>query len=350
MRTPDDRPARIALIGECMIELSHVARDRLAVGYAGDAFNVAAYLARSAAPGTADVQFVTLVGDDPYSTEMRESWAARGVGSEHTRAVPGGQAGLYLIRTDAHGERTFHYYRSRSAARGLFGPAQPAEIDEAVAAHDVVYLSGITLSIMTPGARARLLAVLDETRRRGGLVAFDGNYRPAGWPSPEAAASAMSTVLARTDIALPTLTDDRAVFGDRTAADTVGRLRSAGVGEIAVKIGADGCMIADRTTAEAVPALPDVTVIDTTAAGDAFNGGYLAARLAGAGRRRAAEAASALAAEVITHRGALLPADAEHLLPPAADIGEKATRGGVSLHASQAVVSNAAGPSCEGVT
>src|SRR5690349_16988291 len=120
---------RIALIGECMIELSHLAPDRLAVAYAGDAFNVAAYLARTAAPGTADVQFVTLIGDDPYSTRMRESWAAHGVNADHTRSVPGGQAGLYLIRTDENGERTFHYYRSQSAARGLFGPAHPPEID-----------------------------------------------------------------------------------------------------------------------------------------------------------------------------------------------------------------------------
>lgn len=302
------RPARVALIGECMIELSPVAPDLMAVGYAGDVFNTAAYLARCTAPETADVQFVTLIGDDPYSARMREAWAEHGVGSDHSRAVPGGRAGLYLIRTDEHGERTFTYYRSQSAARGLFGPGQPAGIDEAVAGHDLVYISGITLSIIGPAARDRLLDVLDETRRRGGLVAFDGNYRPAGWPSPDAAADAMAAVLARTDIALPTLTDDRAVFGDATAADAVARLRAAGVSEIAVKLGERGCVIAGGDGAqEAVPAVPGVEVVDTTAAGDAFDGGYLAARLAGRDRRAAAEAASALAARVIGHRGALLP-------------------------------------------
>lgn len=299
---------RIALIGECMIELSHLAPDRLAVGYAGDAFNVAAYLARTAAPGTADVQFVTLIGDDPYSTLMRESWTAHGVGSDHTRTVPGGQAGLYLIRTDEAGERTFHYYRSQSAARGLFGPAHSPEIDDAIAGHDLVYLSGITLSILDAPARARLLTVLDETRRRGGRVAFDTNYRPAGWPSPTAAAEAMSAVLTRTDIALPTLADDQAVFGDRTPADTIRRLRSAGVTEIAVKQGAQGCVIADPTTTIQIPAVPHVQVIDTTAAGDAFNGAYLATRLTGAPPEQAARTATTLAAEVITHQGALLPA------------------------------------------
>ncbi|MEO3824892.1 sugar kinase [Actinomadura sp. B10D3] len=306
MDSPRPRPTRIALVGECMIELSHVSPDRLAIGYAGDVFNTAAYLARSAPPGT-DVQFVTLVGDDPYSAEMRASWTAHGVRSDHTRVVPGGQAGLYLIRTDTEGERTFHYYRSRSAARGLFGPSHPTEIDEAVAGHDLVYLSGITLSVLTAEARERLLAVLDETRRRGGRVAFDGNYRPAGWPSPDAAASAMRAVLKRTDVALPTLTDDRAVFGDETPTDTIRRLRETGVTEIAVKMGAQGSVIADTSTQEHIPAVPDVKVTDTTAAGDAYNAAYLAARLQGTSRRESAEEATTLAAKVITHRGALLP-------------------------------------------
>lgn len=300
-------PARVALIGECMIELSHVAPDRLAVGYAGDVFNTAAYLARDAPPGAVDAQFVTIVGDDPYSERMRAAWAEHGVGAAHALARPGGQAGLYLIRTDEHGERTFHYYRSQSAARGLFGPGHPDSVDDAIADHDLVYLSGITLSILTPPARDRLLGVLDETRRRGGLVAFDGNYRPSGWPSPALAAAAMSAVLARTDVALPTLADDRAVFGDASVRDSVRRLRAAGVGEIVVKVGEQGCVVADAENAEAVPAVRGAHVIDTTAAGDSFNGGYLAARIGGAPPRAAAEAANRLAARVIGHRGALLP-------------------------------------------
>jgi 2-dehydro-3-deoxygluconokinase len=298
---------RIALIGECMIELRHLSADRLALGYAGDVFNTAAYLARSAVPGALDVQFVTITGDDPYSDEMRARWRAHGVGDAYARVRPGGRAGLYLIRTDPRGERTFQHYRSESPARGLFGPDQPASVDEAIAGHDLVYLSGITLSIISAEARARLADVLAETRRRGGLVAYDGNHRPSGWPSPGAAAGAAAAVLAHTSIALPSLDDDRLVHGDGSARVCVERLRDAGVPEIVVKLGAEGCVIADRDSMEAVPAVPGVRVVDTTAAGDAFNGAYLAARLAGADRRPAAEAGARLAAEVIGHPGALLP-------------------------------------------
>ncbi|MFP3962178.1 sugar kinase [Actinomadura fulvescens] len=299
---------RVALIGECMIELRHLSADRLALGYAGDVFNTAAYLARSAEPGAVDVQFVSITGDDPYSLAMREHWRAYGVHDAYARVRPGGKAGLYLIRTDARGERTFQHYRRGSAARELFGPDQPAELDDAIAGHDLVYLSGITLSIMSGAARERLVAVLAETRRRGGRVAYDGNYRPSGWPSPRAAADAANAVLAHTDIALPSLDDDRLVHGDTDAGACVARLRSSGVGEIVVKLGADGCVIADARTTEPIPAVPGAAVVDTTSAGDAFNGAYLAARLAGAVPRAAAEAGTRLAAEVIAHPGALLPA------------------------------------------
>ncbi|GAA2284207.1 hypothetical protein GCM10010402_46810 [Actinomadura luteofluorescens] len=138
-------------------------------------------------------------------------------------------------------------------------------------------------------------------------MAFDTNYRPAGWPSPAAAAEAMSTVLTRTDIALPTFSDDQAVFGDRTPTDTIRRLRQAGVTEMAVKQGPQGSLLADTKTKIEVPAVPHVKVIDTTAAGDAFNGAYLASRLTHTPPAQAAETATTLAAEVITHQGALLP-------------------------------------------
>jgi 2-dehydro-3-deoxygluconokinase len=299
---------RAAFIGECMIELRHEAPDLLRLGFAGDVFNAAAYLARSAPATLAMVEFVTVTGDDPYSTTMRATWRAHGVGDRLARTQAGGRPGLYLIRLDEAGERTFYHYRRESAARQLFGPDQPESLDRAIASHELIYLSAITVSILAEPARARLLRVLAAARARGARVAFDSNYRPSGWPSPAAAAEAIDRVLRLTDIALPTFADEQAVFGDVSAAACVDRLRAAGVREMAVKLGADGCLVAAQDGAPVpVPAVPDVPVVDTTAAGDAFNGAYLAARLAGASPACAAQAGHLLAAEVIAAPGALLP-------------------------------------------
>jgi 2-dehydro-3-deoxygluconokinase len=301
-------PLRAAFIGECMIELRHESEDLLRLGFAGDVFNAAAYLARSAAGSAVTVEFVTITGDDPYSGRMREAWRAHGVGDTLAPVLPGGRPGLYLIRLDGNGERTFYHYRRESAARGLFGPGQPGSVDDAIAACDLVYLSAITLSIMTAPARQRLLRTLAMARARGGRVVFDSNFRPSGWASAAQAAAAITETLALTDIGLPTLADEQAVFGDADEVACVSRLRAAGVAEIVVKLGADGCLVAAPDGAAVrVPAVSGVTVVDTTAAGDAFNGAYLAARLRGAPPLAAAQAGNALAAEVVAAPGALLP-------------------------------------------
>ena len=301
---------RIASIGECMIELRHRSASALDLAHGGDTLNTAVYLARLTKGRDVRVDYVTALGDDAYSDGMLAMWQYEGIGTDLVARLPGRLPGLYTIRTDARGERSFTYWRSAAAARDMLRGARAEEIAEALESYDLLYLSGITLSILDPPQRAALVAIADRVREHGGRVVFDSNYRPVGWPNSKEARAAFEEMLARVDIALPTLDDEQALFGVKDALECADRLHRQGVAEIAIKLGEAGCSVSSTQFTGEIAAQPVDQVVDSTAAGDSFNAGYLAARLLGAEPREAARLGNHLAACVVAHPGAIIPADA----------------------------------------
>jgi 2-dehydro-3-deoxygluconokinase len=299
---------KIASVGECMIELRHRSSTELDLAYGGDTLNTAVYLARLMRGREARVDYVTALGDDAYSDAMLRMWRAEGVGTDLVARLPGRLPGLYTIRTDAKGERSFTYWRSASAARAMLTGERAGQV-AALAGYDLLYLSGITLSILDSPQRATLAAIADRVRADGGRVAFDGNYRPVGWPGLDAARAAYEEFLKRVDIVLPTLDDEQALFGAASALACADRLHRQGVAEVAIKLGSAGCFLSSAEFTGELAAEPVEVVVDSTAAGDSFNAAYLAARLLGADPAQAGRLGNRLAARVITHPGAIIPAD-----------------------------------------
>jgi 2-dehydro-3-deoxygluconokinase len=310
---------RIASIGECMIELSESAADAGAPGgrmqrtFGGDTLNTAVYLARclkqAGRQAAAEVHYVTALGDDPFSAEMLAAWQDEGVQTRLVSRLPGRLPGLYIIRTDAAGERSFHYWRSAAAARELLRDGQATGLAEGLAGFDLVYLSAITLGILDADSRERLFTLLDALRGTGCRIAFDSNYRPRLWASRAEAQAAVTRVLGLASLALPTFDDEAALFGDADPAATARRLHDLGVGEVAVKCGAEPCLVSrSGEPAMRVAVERRVQPVDTTAAGDSFNAAYLAARLTGAEPAVAAAEGHRLAARVIAAKGAIIPA------------------------------------------
>ena len=298
---------RVASLGECMVELRHQDATTLGLAYGGDTLNTAVYLARLTAGRGVEVSYVTALGDDPYSEMMLEGWRAEGIRTERVARLPGRLPGLYVIRTDPAGERRFHYWRSAAAAREMLRVPGAESLLAELAGFDLLYVSGVTLSILDPGQRARLLDLAAAVRRSGGRVAFDRNYRPIGWPDPATARDAMTAMLRVADIALPTFDDEERLFGDPDPEACARRLAGLGVGEVAVKLGADGCHLQGGGFTGRIAAGVVEKVVDSTAAGDSFNAAYLAARLEGLPAEVAGRRGNRLAAEVIRHPGAIMP-------------------------------------------
>jgi len=296
---------RVALIGECMIELQQHANGSLQQSFGGDTLNTAVYLARLLG-ANGQVDYVTALGDDSFSDAMCKQWADEGIGLQRVQRLPGRLPGLYCIQTDANGERRFLYWRNEAAVRDCFTTPAAEPILAALVEYDVLYLSGITLAVLGEKGRERLLTVLSEARRRGARVVFDNNYRPRLWASVEQARQAYRDCLQQVDLALLTEDDEQALYGLR---DTQALLAAyhGRIGEVVVKRGANSCLVEAAGERFEIPACQVTRIVDTTAAGDSFSAAYLAQRLLGAGPVAAAEAGHRLASQVIQHPGAVIP-------------------------------------------
>lgn len=305
---------RIAFIGECMVELNAAPEFGPGImrqAFGGDSLNACVYC-RRALPLGADVavHYVTRLGDDPFSRAMLAGWQEEALATDLVETGRGETAGLYAISLDAQGERSFHYWRSASAAKTLFDGPGADRLVEALAGFDALYFSGITLAILGDRGRSALLSLAEARKDAGALVAFDGNYRPRLWQGVEEARHWIGRGYGAASLALPTWDDEAALFGDRDAAETATRLAALGCSTIVVKCGGEPALLVEGQEQRTVPIPEKAEVVDTTAAGDSFNGALLAARLTGRGWTEAVLAGHRMAGQVIGARGAIVDARA----------------------------------------
>lgn len=295
---------RAICVGEAVVELARGGDGRFALASGGDAFNTAIYLARAGAASA----FATALGDDPYSDAIVSLATAEGVDTDLILRAAGRLPALALIDADAKGNRRAYAWREAAPVRNLFELPAWSRVAEALTTAGLVYFSGVTLSLFSNMGLGRFLAAVELARGNGVRIAFDGNFRPRDWKGDlTRTRTVFAEALKRIDIALPTYDDEALLWGDPSPEATIARLQAFGVNEIVVKNGPNSAIVASSGNREAVP-VPEVVVpVDATAAGDGFNAGYLAARLAGRGMVEAALAAHRLAGEVIRHRGAIVP-------------------------------------------
>src|SRR5947208_4093645 len=140
----EPKPGVIA-VGEVMIEPTRGPDGRYGLAFGGDTFNTAVYLARAGI----DVAYATALGDDPYSDALLALAAAEGVRTELIVRVPDRTAGLYLVETNANGERSFCYWRDHAPARDLFELLQWGVIAERLLACRLIFFSCVMLSLFS---------------------------------------------------------------------------------------------------------------------------------------------------------------------------------------------------------
>jgi 2-dehydro-3-deoxygluconokinase len=300
------RPLTIASIGEPMIELARSLSGPLSYDrrYGGDTLNTAVYLARLLAREAARIQYVTRLGDDPFSDWMIEGFQSEGIDCSLIVRVKDRRPGLYIIDTDAKGERSFSYWRGEAPARQLF---EDPDLARQLSAADAIYTSGITLAILSDPGRERLIDLMQGLKAQGRIAAFDTNYRARLWTTPEIAAHWMRQAIEASTHVLPSSDDLDQIFGKETSAEAwAGKLAAMGAREIVVKTGGGPA----HTSEGRIDLARDEAPRDTTGAGDSFNAAYLASRLCGRSVAESVDTAHRLASRVIRYPGAVIARDA----------------------------------------
>ena len=152
---------------------------------------------------------------------MRNFFAKAGVETDRIRDVPGRRPGLYAI-TLKKAERAFTYWRGESAARLLADDA--AWLKRALSGAEMLYFSGITLAILAPAARRRLLARARGTAKGGRADRLRSEFSAGALARQKGSAGGDGGGLPRRRHRAPDIFGRERLFGDRRVEDTAKRM------------------------------------------------------------------------------------------------------------------------------
>ena len=296
--------SKVFLMGECMAELLQLEANKLQQSFAGDVVNTAVYMKR--AYPQIDVNVLTAVGQDALSHKMLDFFTQQNLNTQLVCKSATRIPGLYWINTDAAGERSFTYWRENSAARELMSLLLSAQVDTLIQA-DWFFFSGISLAVITPADREKFWQLLNELREAGVKVAFDPNYRARLWANKEEAQACFAKAFAASDLLLPGIDDFAQLYGLSDIPAIKAFLMDFDIAETVIKNGPEQVCVLTKESEEIIPIVPVTNVVDTTSAGDSFNGVYLGARISGASVKAAVQLGAKSAGLVIQHRGAIIP-------------------------------------------
>lgn len=252
----------------------------------GCAHNCASALARL---GTA-VRLVGRVGPDPLGTAIIPMLDARGVITDGVVVSPDVGTSTSLGFVAADGERAFVH------SVGANGRIDAVDLDwDAVAASRILFVGQFGLLGSFDDQAPTVLA---EARRRGLRTALDTVWDPTG-----ALPAKVGPCLAHLDYFLPSHSEAEAITGLADPAEIASSLRAQGVGVVVIKLGRDGCYVADADGGQLVPGF-EVEQVDATGAGDAWCAGFLRGLLAGSTDLDAARLGNAVGACCVQAVGA----------------------------------------------
>lgn len=294
----------ITIFGECMIELRKDCEGHIYQDFAGDVYNAAIYLKRTAPH--IQVQMAMRVGTDTFSDQLLDVLSRENIDRTLITTDPERHLGLYWIETDITGERSFTYWRDKSATKRYFLDLSEDTV-ERMCQSSMFLFSGISIAIIEQESRVLFWQLIKRLKAAGVQIVFDPNYRAQLWASKDDTRVQYELAFAHADIIMPSVEDLETLYPISSPDEMLAFLASYQSQLIVIKDGPNNVLIQTSQIKEAYPINKVTNVVDTTSAGDSFNGAFLGALLSNKSINDAINIAAKTAGIVIQYPGAIIP-------------------------------------------
>lgn len=293
----------VASFGEPMVEFCATEMGKLKDvytfrrGWGGDTSNFIVTVARLG--GKAG--YLCRIGDDEFGESFLELWRNEGIDVSQVIIEKGGFTAVYFISLLPGGKHDFTYFRRDSAASHY----SPSDLNpDYLSKLKVFHSSGISMAI-SESCRKAVLKAAEIVKAHNRIFSFDVNFRPRLWP-PKLARPYIEEAMKMADVIFMSKEDVKLLY-NRDVIDVVDKIRSIAKPEIiAIKLGEDGCVIFIEERKIKVSGFK-VNVVDTTGAGDAFDGAFIVGLIENQPIEKIGEFANAVGALTTTGFGAVAP-------------------------------------------
>ena len=245
-----------------------------------------------------EVGWFSKLGNDEFGRYIQATIRGEGVDVSRVCVDPLKNTGILFKERFMHSNPNVYYYRKDSAASTL----KPEELDEAyIKSAKILHITGITPAL-SESCRKTVFKAIEIAKANNVLISFDPNIRLKLW-SREEAIPVLLKIAKQSDIIFPGIDEGEMLLGLSKPEDIAEKFMSMGCSTVAVKLGAEGCFVANHEKTMYINSYKLDNPEDTVGAGDGFAAGFLSGMLNKLDLKVCAEYANGVGAMAVLVKG-----------------------------------------------
>ena len=273
----------------------------MTINFGGDTYNSAVYFSRLTNDKT-NTFYSTALGKDNFSKKMISRFKNENIKCDYIRTDGENPPGLYSIEINEKGERSFSYWRDQSPSKYIFLGSKGKKLVKDINNADVFYYTGISAGILDEKQRKDLIKIGSTAT----ICGFDFNYRSQLHYNKKVSQLLFNEINNRVDIHFVSFDDARELFKIKNPLE-IFEIINEKKNLILIRY-KNSIIFKNKQQEIKTVTVPHGEVVDTTAAGDAFNGSFLA--IMNKNKNISIEEnilmSHSVTREVIKHRGAII--------------------------------------------